>query len=462
MIRFFKNNYIFISICFINLSIFWHSIFVFFTNDDFYFLKITRQLSLSKFINYFNIFAKNQDGFGVYRPLTTQLFYLINNPVLMHIVVFITFFGILYLIYVLGVALFKNNKLALIAVFLYSVSATHFGHFYYLATYQELGFTLFTLLMILSYIKGKKVLSIFCFIFALMSKETAIVAPFLLFIVDWYIGAKINYKKYVEYFVILSVYLFSHFYLYGLATGDTYIWDFGIKKLINTLIWYGFWSFNLPETFIDFIGPGFNINPNLWIYWSKQMTPILILFFIQVFLICYLFIRSMLTVHRTQFTVFIFSTMWFLISLVPVAFLPQHKFSFYLTLPLVGIVYGIAYLIKNNNFPKLLTIILLVTWLSLSVLTVRHSINTSWITQGEIVSRRVYKYFNQDYKKYRSNFVLVDAQDDQALPWSPTQVVKTALSDKNFFIAFFPSLVDKIFYFSGNGEIIYSRQFLGY
>ena len=67
------------------------------------------------------------------------------------------------------------------------------------------------------------------------------------------------------------------------------------------------------------------------------------------------------------------------------------------------------------------------------------------------------------------NIYFVDTKNDSSLPWSPTQTVKTALSDKNFFDVFYPNLSAKVNY-TGLAkipvlpatEIIESRQFLGY
>jgi Gpi18-like mannosyltransferase len=227
------------------ILVFWPSLFVFFTNDDFFFLKISKINSFWEFVRFFDI-TKGPDGLGMYRPLTTQVFYMLKNPLLMHIVVFITFFVILYFIYVLSKKLFGEERIALIATFLYSVSAVHFAHFYYLATYQELGMALFVLLMIISHLNKRYYLSILFFVLSLMSKETAVVAPFLLLLSDWYINSKINLKKYIAYFLILGFYLFMHFVLYGVATGDSYVWDFSIRKLLNSTAWYLAWGI-IPE-----------------------------------------------------------------------------------------------------------------------------------------------------------------------------------------------------------------------
>lgn len=440
------------------LIIFWPSITTFFTNDDFFFLKISRISNFWQFLNFFN-FIKGPDGLGVYRPLTTQVFYMITNPVVMHLLVFITFFGILYLIYKLGLLLFNDEKIALISTLLYSVSATHFAHFYYLATYQELGMTLFVLLSILTHLNKKYYLSILFFVLGLMSKETAIVVPFLLLLVDWYTNSKIIFKKYISYFVILCIYLLTHIFLYGLATGDSYVWDFSLRKLLNTTFWYLLWSLNLPETLVDFIGPKFYVNPNLFKYWASTIYPILGLFVIQLIFIAGLMVRFLNKIDNKKNS--LFAMAWFLFSLTPVMFLPIHKFSFYLTLPLIGIVFRIGYLFIQNRTSNILICVFSVVWLSCSLLTVHHSRLTSWITNGSEISARVYKFF-QNNKFSENKISLVDTSKDLDLPWSPTEVVKNALSNKNFFIVYFPELADKIEYNEKTGKQIESRQFLGY
>jgi hypothetical protein len=441
------------------LIIFWPSFFVFFTNDDFFFLKIANANSLNTFLDYFN-FTGGPDGFGMYRPITTQVFYSLGNPVLMHSIVFGVFLAILYTLYLLGIKLFKNEKIALISVFLYSVSATHFGHFYYLATFQELGMTLFVLLSIYTFLCGKHSASIIFFVLALLSKETAVITPCLIFLNEWYVNRKVNYKKYIFYFLILGIYLFIHFYIYGLAAGDTYIWNFGFKKLLNTVMWYLIWALNLPETLVDFVGPGLSLNPNLFLYWKTEIIPILILFCTELVFLIFLMLKYLEdTGNKNQS---FFAMIWFGVTLLPVIFLPVHKFTFYLTLPLVAVIFRIAYLLEKNKSSYVFIYFFLLVWTSLSILTLKHTINTSWVTSGEKISQRVYNYFKMSDLNYAS-VSFIDTEKDVELPWSPTQVVKTALSDRNFFYVYYPSLADSVYYGdNGNPFKISSRTFLGY
>jgi hypothetical protein len=323
----------------VTLVMFFPSLFTFYTNDDFFHLRLANVSSLGAFINFFNL-LKSPEGWGLYRPLTTQVFYFLAvklfnlNPIPLHIISFITLFVIIYLVGELTILLTGNRKVALLAAFLYATSATHFGHLYFLGTYQELGMALFFTVAILTYFKNKKVLALVFFILALMSKETALVLPFILVLIQWFLKKKFNYF-WLPYFVIGGVYLFLRFRYYGFASGDSYVWNFAPLKAVNTLGWYGLWSFNIPETVVDFIGPGLHLNPNLLKYWAKEIIPIVILFVVQMLIVFGSIVRS-------AKKLIIFSFFWFVITLGPVLFLPIHKFTYYLTLPLIGVVIVIA------------------------------------------------------------------------------------------------------------------------
>ena len=477
----FIQKYKYLFLIFISSSLlFYKSLFVFFTNDDFFFLKISQAKNVLQFLNFFNL-IKSPDGFGMYRPLTTQAFYFLSwkffnlDPVPLHIISFLTFFAVIYLIYKLVYELIKNEKIAMISSFLYAVSATHFGHLYYLATFQELGVTLFVLLSCLSFLKNKNSGSLIFFILALMSKETAVVTPILLALIYAFqnrtsnklINFKILLLKLLPFLICLFVYLFIRIFFYGFATGDSYVWDFSILKLINTSFWYLFWSFNIPESLVDFIGPGLKVNPNLFLYWSKEMIPIFVSFSVQLTLLAYVLFKSLRErlehdIHERDL-VSTFCIAWFLISLLPVIFLPIHKFTFYLTLPLFAIAFRIAYLLVTSKVNNFFIFLFLSAWTLTSFLTLQFTFDTNWISQSELISKRVMEYFIVNENKIGNQTVVFeDTRSDSVLPYSPTSTIRTILSDKNFFYVFFPNIANKVSY-SGVGEYkINSRQFLGY
>jgi hypothetical protein len=480
MIKFLgKYKYILLTFL-IAFILFYPSLFTFFTNDDFFFLNIAKANSLGEFFNFFSL-SKGPEGFGMYRPLTTQVFYFLSrslfnlSPLPLHIISLIFFFGVIYLVYRLVVELVKNEKVAILSAFLYAVSATHFGQLYYLAAFQELGMTLFVILSCLMFIKRKNLLSFIFFVLALMSKETAVVTPILLALIYFFQkfnGEKIiSFKRFIvllsPYLILLATYFVFRFASYGFATGDSYIWDFSLRKLINTSFWYLLWSFNIPESLVDFIGSGLTINPNLFVFWGDQIKPILILFIVQALILIYVLFRSIVkndgkNKNANSF-VSALCIAWFFVSLLPVIFLPLHKFTFYLTLPLIAVTFRIAYLLITTKVNRIVIGIFLLVWTITSVLTLKFTYVTNWISQSQIISQRVFEFFNSEGSKLEGKTIaFVDTEDDSNVFWSPTSTIRTVLSDKNFFDVFFPNLADKIDY-NGQGEIkIKSRQFLGY
>ena len=448
----------------ISFLLFYPSLSTFFTNDDFFLLKISQLGSLSSFLHFFD-FTKGPEGLGFYRPLTTQVFYFLGwvfklNPLPLHIISFVTFFAVTYLVYRLASELSKNQFVAFISAFLYATSATHFGHLYYLATYQELGLTLFYLLSTLLFIKERYFWSLGFFVLALLSKETAVVLPLTHFLLLWYSGHTKKIKSLLPFSGILGVYLYLHTFHYGFASGDSYIWSFSPIKTVNTLFWYILWSLNLPEMLVDFVGPGFKFNPNLFKFWGNQIKPIFVLFVSQLVLLFYFLFQVKIKKLKS---VLVFGSLWFFITLLPVLFLPLHKFTFYLTLPLFGFVLSLAYLL-NLVKSKFLVFLFLFIFLILSVLTLRLTYETHWITRGAQTAKNVYGFFEESKEDFIGKTVyFYDTSADTDLSWSPTAALKVVLSDNNFFEVFYNGGIRAIFS-EGSGEVVSlkSRQFLGY
>ena len=452
---FLKTKLLFVFL--LSLIIFFPSLFTFYTHDDFFLLKISKANSLAEFFNFFN-FTQGPEGLGVYRPLTTQVFYFLSNsvfnlnPMALHIISFVTFFLVTYLVYKLVKMLIKNDSAALFAAFLYATSATHYGHLYYLATYQELGMAVFCLLSVVFFIKfardgdiGNYYYSLIAYVLALLSKETAIVTSGILVLVYGFLRLRekkvISIKKCIlallGFVGILLIYSYFHFFLYGLAQGESYIWDFS-PRVINTLAWYGFWSLNLPEMLVDFVGPGLRFNPNLFKFWSKEIKPIFLLFGVIITSISYLVLKIRNISKKIDFQIIIFSLLWFVLTLIPVLFLPLHKFTYYLTLPLIGVVLVIAHLIEKANKTNVFKLVFASVWILLSLLTLKLTKETHWISQGAEVAKNAHTYFNEQEVGENILFVeFYDTAEDEELPWSPSELVKVVLSQDNFFQVFF-------------------------
>lgn len=486
MIGLIKNNKFQLTlICLIALAMFLPSLFGFVTNDDFFHFVTSRAYSVKDFLNFFNLYSPAA-GFPNYRPMATQVFYFLDwkffnlNPLPMHILLFILFFGIISLVYKIAKELTNSGKAAIITTALYAVSATHFGQLYFLAT-QEIIYGFFFFLTAWFFIKhlgaGKTkfiVSSFVGFLLTLASKESAVTLPFVLGTI--YIFVRLRDRKRIEarkifavlapFFAVLVGYLYMRFFHYGFAKGDSYLWAFVPKRIANSLSWYSLWSLNLPEMLVDFVGPGLRFNPNLLRYWSSQIIPIFVLFVSQIILIFYILVRGfkkVLVVHKSA-SMILFCIGWFVGTLVPVLFLPIHKFTFYLTVPLFGVVMGLGYILSFS--PKWSVYLFLGLYFLTSLISLSLTSKISWITRGQETARRVYVHFLMNEEAYfQKTVVLTDTQRDGVLPWSPTETVRVILSNSDFFEVFFPGEFKIIYDKEGlaKGDItLEARQFLGY
>ncbi len=428
---------IFFLICIISFLLYFPSTFNYFSHDDFFHLNIAKKENW-----------ESSGGFGHFRPLTTQAFYSISylfnlSPIPLHVISFIVFFAVIFVVYKLINILVEEKEIALVGTFLYATSATHFGQLYYLGAFQELGLAFFFFSGTYFFVKFLKTnllkygfLTTLALIGALFSKETSVMFLLALGLITLYLNfnkkIKIIKNKILIFFIfnllLLTAYLCFRIFYYGFASGDSYIFSFS-ARIFNTFLWYILWSFNLPELLVDYIGPALRINSNLFLFYGKFIVPILLAFGIMVIIL----IKN-LKLNALMF----FCLFWFFISLGPLLFLPLHKFSYELTVPLFGFVLAVSFILVKNSSTKILIIFLSIYFLT-SVLTNVLTQQTHWITQGGKVAKKVFEL--KVNTKGTDTIVFYDTTGDNDLPWKPSQQLKQILSDNNFFKVFY---LDKI------------------
>jgi hypothetical protein len=435
----------------------------FFSGDDWFHLRISQISSLQEFFNFFS-FTANAQTASFYRPISTQVFffvfqklfgltawpyYLFGLALFTYSIYLVRKFSCLYLkSSATGRSAFGGDICNLTSV-IYALSVSNFTRVYFLSAYQELFLVVFSLLTLINFAK-KPLLSILFFVLALLSKETAIVLPLLIFIFN-YKDLKKNSIYLISVICISAIYLYFRLFHFGLAAGDSYIWNFSPAKTINTLMWYVLWSFGAPELLVDYVGSGLKLVPRFftdYVYWWR-----IIIFPLIITILSTIVLGFKKLYHHFQekdLAPFVISLLkfkaFFLITLLPVLFLPSHKFTLELGLPLVGFSLIIAWLLpkKFNALSFCFFVFFILLNLSMNYLTYTRHYSVS---RGEI-SKKVYEYFNVRSAKYPESCYFQFKNDfkNNGEIWGQSKQISQSLSGSEFFKVYYENKSAEVFY----------------
>jgi hypothetical protein len=450
--RYVKKNKVLFAICLASLLFYLPSFFSFFAADDWFHLRIIQISNLTEFFNFF-AFMQGPQSAGSYRPLATQLYFFLHyslfglNPIPYHLTNTVLFCLNIFLVYYIAYDLIKDTNKSLLAAFFYGFSATHFTKMYFISAFQETLMVFLVLSSLTLFIKKDTWKtyygSILCFILALCSKETAAVIPLSIFLYS-YVKRDLNVKRLTPYFLILLVYIYLRFIVFGKIEGESYIWDFSLKKLLNTIMWYTLWSFGSPELLVDYVSSGLKILPRFYSDFPVYSYLILISLFTTLASFIVLIIRRAKDIFNINTALML---VLFLISLGPVLFLPWHKFTLELTLPLVWFSIFMANLYKGKI--RYLYIAFMVCFFILNVLTIHLTYRTHYSVSRSIASYKIYTYMRSYYPHQpdAQNIVFVNSQDKSG-PKSEAQELSYVTSGSDLFKVLYKNKDYKV-YFEG-------------
>lgn len=393
-----KKSYIFVAVLLIELVALFlsNSLFSYFSQDDFFHLRSIMDKSLSSIPSFF---ISEQKEYAFYRPLSRETFNLLMyhlfglNSLVFHLINFtlIILNGILILKF--AKSLTNHTGATFIALILYLFSAVHNIELYYLASFQTLISTTFVLsglIFYLSYLKkGLKkfwFFSILSFLFAILSHESSAVFAALIVLLELLVWRLKKKKAWVilaniaPFFAILGFRLLIHSFGSRLDAQISYQPAFAIKDIVNTLAWYTLWSFGMPEMLTDFTTLTLNFNPNLFKYYSYY-TNIVFPLFLLVVLSLILIVVSLPKSNWKDKNIWFFAA-GYIISLLPFLFFPNHKFVYYLTLPILffsafcGSLLGKYWHLGSSH--KFLIITFLTAYIVISFQTINLNEITHW------------------------------------------------------------------------------------
>ena len=391
----------------------------FFSHDDFFHFKVSlTDGSFGQFIKFFGFYPFEQRQIAFYRPLFREVlynsfYYLFGlNQIPFRLLSFSIHFINIYLVFSFMQKLLNKKVISYFTSFFFGVTAANVAPFYYLAGgIQTQGATMLILLTLISFIKYLKSkrskyfsFTLITFILALASHEQSAIIPILLSGLV-FLKLKTNrLKKIIKLwplFLTLAIYVYLNISVIGYSSTETqYQMIFNFKTTIQTLAWYGVCALGLPETFVDYLLPGFGLNPNLMRYWGNYYRIIFPMFFLAILVISILTLNLFLKSKKVFVNKnFLFFLIWFPLGILPVLFLPQHKSSHYLypSLPAfwgtLGYIIFTGYQKLTNSHPNFSRFFLVSLLTSLALLSITSAIlgrTTYWAaTRGKIAGRLV-------------------------------------------------------------------------
>ncbi|PIQ86913.1 MAG: hypothetical protein COV73_04020 [Candidatus Omnitrophica bacterium CG11_big_fil_rev_8_21_14_0_20_43_6] len=367
-----------------------------------------------------NVFTKNiWSGIGigsnVYRPLqmvtyfADYSFWELNPPgfhltsVLLHILAALALYWLISL-------LFNNQILALFSSLMFIAHPVHVEAVTYISGRADPLVTIFILVSFVFYLKflrspsrASRVIMLLSFIFALLSRENALILPVLLLIYHYISKKKLAIKQFWPWLVIAGIYIglrliFMNTVLYEVPAGST---------LLQRLP--GFLAALTRYTRILFIPTDLHMEyGNL--FFSFLCPKVILGAGIIVFLLIYIF------KYRKTNPLVSFSLSWFIIALLPASNLyPINSYmaEHWLYLPSIGffIILGRLFTSWYEKYRfKFMTLGLLICLLfSYSYLTIKQ--NTYW-RSARVFFERTLKYAPHSFRVYYNlGNVFSDAQE---------------------------------------------------
>lgn len=368
---------------------FYNPISSYFSQDDFYHLRQIMDKKVVDLPSFFIPSLSPEQTF--YRPFSREVFNFIMyalfnlSPLPYHLVNLLLIFVVGWLIFWLVLTLTKNNLQAFFSTLLYLFNSVHSLELYYLSSVQTLFSTVLILLCLISYLlylKQKRVkfliYSLSSYILAVLSHESAVVGFFLILGLEILINKMVSKRILLFAFVLLTrglVVILGN----NLPAQAVYQPNFTPVNIVNSFSWFSLWSFGLPEMLTDFMTLTLKINPNLFKYYEsfiKVVFPLFIIFVSLNLFIVIIFRKKILTSK-----LFLYLLLAFIFSLGPFLFFPQHRFSYYLSLPLVwfsiilGLLLSFAW---SKQRLKVIVICQIIIFLIISFKTVSLNKDTNW------------------------------------------------------------------------------------
>jgi hypothetical protein len=390
-------------ICFITLFLNSNSFNGYFFQDDWFSFQISHIRTISQFLSFF---IPRTDVI-YYRPLGMQIpFFLMQNIFKLnstpyHLIIFLTQFVNIILVYYLIKLLSKNVFSGLFASFLYATSTTHYILYYWFATYAFLLAPAFFLSSFICFLKSAKninwyILSIIFFILGLFTNELIITFGGILLLYAL-LCDRTKIKRTIPFLIISALFVFLRFKFFMPPAHGAYGISLG-KEIIQNLKFYIFWSTNWSEMITEQLSKMFVFQAEFVREFSQITNITVYSFFIHWFVCILIIFGNFLIDKKNTVKLLSFGLLWYFIGLLPVILFSNHRFAYYLPISLVGI-----FLVIGKFFSKLFIykkgkytyyvlpflIVLSINWVTIAYTTIRFNKVAHWAPRRAEISKEI-------------------------------------------------------------------------
>lgn len=452
-----KKHFFVLVIIFCSILLFSPALTNFFSGDDWFHLKVVQISSVGEFLNFFNPIP-NEQSIAFYRPIPTQLFFFVFyrlfglNVFFYHLFVFGVFGFSLYLFYSLLLKLKVSKTASILALIIFAFSHTNFTRLYFLSAGQETMMVLFILLGLHSHLKKynlkQNLLTLFWFTAALLSKDSAIVFPLLILLIDWYREKKIYLKRNFVFVILTLIYLYIRLFLFGfnntIGGDESYTLSFSPRVTVNSFYTYMLWLLGGAELLKDYMSGPLSIINRFYMdfgVWGKIMLGLLAT---EGFGLVFITIKNIKKISWLQWG----SLAVLFITTLPFLFFPNHKFAIQLTMPLMAFATFAGILLAKQK--KVVVVGLIFIYMSLNLVSIALTKMTHYSVQRAEISQKVYQYFqvNHSLLQNSTSIVFLNAQGSENYPttWGSSMQVFHALMGETYFQVVYPDLNLRVYF----------------
>ena len=397
----------------------------YFFQDDWFSLLISKAKNIREVLGFF--LPRNDVIY--YRPLGMQLpFFVFQtlfglNPLPFKIATFTIHLINGFLVYRLLKFLLKDQQLASFGAIFYLTSATHLIIFYWAATFAFVLAPFFYFLSFLLFVFKRRRLSFLVFILGLTANELLITLPLILTI--WLIKSgelRSKWRQILPHWLAELTYLGFRTTLAKPPTSEGYTFLTSVHQFFLNLRNYLLWAFNWPDEINGQFVSFWKLNPQFVVNFHTYFTILVVATFVfLLFMIgfpIFLRFKKRSTVSTPQLS--IWGSIWFIITLSPVLYFAKHYFSYYLPIPLFGLIlFSLAFFTQatDNLISKRLRngilFLVLAFWYIAAFSTVRTDIDIHWAPRRAKISKALSVQIKKFFPQLPPNALVLLANSDE-------------------------------------------------